>query len=157
MQPTDRSASAAVREAEAFFHQQIPLTRAMGVRVVKHDTTGFTLEAPVALNYNHLHTAFGGSINAVATLAGYGVLWLELRAGAAHIVIRESSIRFLRPVRETIRATCSVPDQEQLQTFRARLAAKGKARLTLEVRVEENGATAAEFTGTFVALASSGG
>ena len=51
----------------------------MGVRVVAHDENGFIVEAPVALNSNHLRTAFGGSINAVATLAAYGLLWLELR------------------------------------------------------------------------------
>jgi hypothetical protein len=33
----------ALREAEEFFHQQIPLTRAMGVRVVAHDENGFVL------------------------------------------------------------------------------------------------------------------
>ena len=66
-------------EAEQYFHQQIPITRAMGVRVVAHDESQFVVEAPVTLNFNHLGTAFGGSINAVATLAAYGLLWLELR------------------------------------------------------------------------------
>ncbi|MEY2577213.1 MAG: hypothetical protein QOI49_37, partial [Verrucomicrobiota bacterium] len=44
----------------------------MGVRVVANDESGFVIEAPVAFNSNHLRTAFGGSINAVATLAAYG-------------------------------------------------------------------------------------
>ena len=78
----------------------------MGLRVVAHGASGFVVEAPVALNSNHLRTAFGGSINAVATLAAYGFLWLELNDAAAHVVVAESSIRFLRPVRETIRAIC---------------------------------------------------
>ena len=98
------SEETALRQAQAFFHEQIPITRAMGVRVVANDENGFVIEAPVALNSNHLRTAFGGSINAVATLAAYGFLWLELNEAAAHVVVAESSIRFLRPVRETIRA-----------------------------------------------------
>src|SRR2546423_4037907 len=97
---------------EQFLHEQIPITRAMGLRVVGNDENGFTVEAPVALNSNHLRTAFGGSINAVATLAGYGFLWMELNDAAAHVVVAESSIKFLRPVRETIRATCLRPDAE---------------------------------------------
>src|SRR3979490_546046 len=98
----------------------------MGVRVVAHDDSGFVVEAPVALNSNHLRTAFGGSINAVATLAAYGFLWLELDDASAHVVVAESSIRFLRPVRETIRAICLQPAPNQLTAFRAQFTAKGK-------------------------------
>lgn len=141
----------ALLEAEKYFHEQIPLTRAMGVRVVTHDETGFTIEAPVALNSNHLRTAFGGSINAVATLAAYGLLWLELREQGAHVVVAESSIRFLRPVRETIRAICLRPDPEEWTAFNAMFADKGKARIALQVKVIEAGETAAEFDGIFVA------
>ncbi len=51
-----------LRDAEEFFHQKIPLTRAMGVRLVAASGDSFAIEAPVALNYNHLHTAFGSTI-----------------------------------------------------------------------------------------------
>lgn len=123
----------------------------MGVRVVAHDENEFIVEAPVALNSNHLGTAFGGSINAVATLAAYGLVWLELRDHAVHVVVAESSIRFLLPVRETIRAICPRPDSAEWAAFQARFAGKGKARITLRVNVVEEGQTAAEFEGIFVA------
>ncbi len=125
----------------------------MRVRVVAHDANGFVLEAPVALNSNHLRTAFGGSINAVATLAAYGLLWLGLRDRAVHVVVAESSIRFLRPVRETIRAICLRPDHDEWATFQTQFAGKGKAHITLRVKVVEAGQTAAEFEGIFVARA----
>lgn len=141
----------ALLEAEKYFHEQIPITRAIGVRVVANDESRFVIEAPVALNSNHLRTAFGGSINAVATLAAYGFLWLELSDATAHVVVAESSIRFLRPVRETIRAICLRPAGEELAAFRSQFAAKQKARITLRVNVIEAGETAAEFEGTFVA------
>ena len=67
-----------LRETEAFFYEQIPLTRAMGVRVESYDGQQLVLTAPLALNHNHLGTAFGGSLSALATLAGYGLLWLDL-------------------------------------------------------------------------------
>jgi thioesterase domain-containing protein len=137
--------------AERFFHEQIPITRAMGLRVIAHDETGFVVEAPVALNSNHLRTAFGGSINAVATLAAYGLLWLELNDAAVHVVVAESSIRFLRPVRETIRAMCLRPTSGELAAFHTQFTEKRKARIGLRVRVIEAGETAAEFEGTFVA------
>jgi thioesterase domain-containing protein len=137
--------------AEKFFHEQIPITRAMGLRVVANDEAGFTVEAPVALNSNHLRTAFGGSINAVATLAAYGFLWIEINDAAGHVVVAQSSIRFLRPVRETIRATCARPDANSLATFRSQFGEKRKAGITLRVNVTEANETAAEFEGRFVA------
>lgn len=146
-----------LREAEEFFHQKIPLTRAMGVRVVARDEDGFAVEAPVTLNHNHLHTAFGGSINAVATLAGYGLLWFELRDEAAQVVIAQSSIRFLKPVRDSICAVCSRPDPRELASFKSTFRAKGKAKIRLQVRVEEKGSVAAEFEATFLALRDSAG
>lgn len=145
------SEETALRQAQAFFHEQIPITRAMGVRVVANDENGFVIEAPVALNSNHLRTAFGGSINAVATLAAYGFLWLELNDVSIHVIVAESSIRFIRPVRETIRAICLRPAADDLAAFQSQFAAKGKARLSLRVNVIETGETAAEFEGTFVA------
>jgi thioesterase domain-containing protein len=138
-------------EAEKYFHEQIPITRAMGVRVVGNGESGFTVEAPVALNSNHLRTAFGGSINAVATLAAYGLLWLELDNPAVHVVVAESSMRFLRPVRETIRAICQRPGPDEWKAFREQFESAGKARIKLQVKVVEAEHTAAEFEGTFVA------
>jgi thioesterase domain-containing protein len=145
------SEETALRQAQAFFHEQIPITRAMGMRVVANDENGLVIEAPVALNSNHLRTAFGGSINAVATLAAYGFLWLELNDAAVHVVVAESSIRFLRPVRETIRAICLRPAAEELAAFRSQFTAKRKARIALRVNVIEGGERAAEFEGAFVA------
>ena len=141
-----------LREVEEFFYDRIPLTRAMGIRVVPHEEHMFAVEAPIALNHNHLHTAFGGSINAVAILAGYGLLWLTLRSEAADVVIAESSIRFLRPVRERIRAMCVKPDDSALTTLKETFRKKGKSRIKLSVRVEESGLQAAQFDATFVAL-----
>jgi thioesterase domain-containing protein len=140
-----------LRAAEDFLHEQIPLTRTMGVRVVAHDENGFAIEAPVALNSNHLRTGFGGSINAIATLAAYGFLWVELRDPAVHVVVAESSIRFLRPVRTTIHAICPRPGPEEWAAFQTRFAEKGKARIALRVNVVEEGEIAAEFEGVFVA------
>src|SRR2546423_15126088 len=93
-------------EAEKFLHEQIPITRAMGLRVVANDESGFTVEAPVALNSNHLRTAFGGSINQLDTLAAYGFMLVELNDNAAHVVVVESTVRFAPPVRETTPAPC---------------------------------------------------
>lgn len=141
-----------LRETTAYLHEQIPLTRAMGVQLSAYDGAQLVLTAPLAENHNHLGTAFGGSLNALATLAGYALLWLELRDRSAHIVIRKSSIQFHHPVRGALRAECQIPEERVLAAFRDAFDRKGKARLELGVQIVEEGKVAVEFTGTFVAV-----
>jgi len=141
-------------ETEKFLHEKIPLTRAMGVRVESFADGQFVLVAPIEKNHNHLHTAFGGSLSALATLAGYGFLWLELRDPKVHVVIKESAIRFRRPVHGDIRAICRQPDDAVLSSFKSDFARKGKARIALNVEIVEDEIAAVEFQGTFVAVRS---
>lgn len=141
-----------LRETERFLHEQIPLTAAMGVRLEQLDGGQLLVTAPLEPNHNHLGTAFGGSLSALATLAGYVMLWLELGDRDAHIVVRGSTIRYLRPVKGQLRAFCERPDAAGMETFRATFHATGKARITLRVRVEHADRVCVEFEGDFVAL-----
>lgn len=141
-------------ETQEFLHQQIPITRAMGIQVESFDNNNLTLSAPIALNYNHLGTAFGGSLSAIATLAGYALLWLELGDRFAHIVVRESTIRYDRPVTGDIRAVCKRISSDALMDFKTKFHRNGKARITLPVTIESDGLSAVAFMGVFVAIAS---
>jgi thioesterase domain-containing protein len=140
------------QEIESYLHREIPLTLAMGVRVFSHDEGELTLEAPLAANHNHLGTAFGGSLNALATLAGYALIWSSLDDPSCHVVIRESAITFDRPVRTDLRAVCRQPDPAVWAQFKSDFARKKKARIELDVTIEDEEGPAVEFTGTFVAL-----
>jgi thioesterase domain-containing protein len=145
-------AAGLLSETEKFLHEKIPITQAMGVRVESFDDGEFILAAPIEKNHNHLHTAFGGSLSAMATLAGYGFLWLELHDPEVHVVIKESAIRFRRPVRGDIRAICRKPGAAMLSEFKSHFARKGKARIELKVEIVESETVAVEFRGTFVAV-----
>ena len=142
-------------ETEQFLHEQIPITRAMGVRVESFDAQRLVLAAPLEANHNHLGTAFGGSLSAIATLAGYALLWLELGDRSAHIVVRESSIQYNHPVTGDIRAVCARLNPDVLADFKRRFEKVGKARLSLKVAIEHGERECVTFTGTYVALASS--
>jgi thioesterase domain-containing protein len=137
--------------------ENIPLTRAMGVEVQSYDGVELVLTAPHEPNHNHLNTAFGGSLHSLATLSGYGWLWLELGVADAaspnvHVVVRESHMEYLLPVRGELRAVCRRPAQDALTKFWKDFHARGKARLTLEAVIEEAGTVAAHFRGEFVAV-----
>lgn len=141
-----------LRDTETFLHQQIPLTQAMGVTVESWDGQLLVLQAPLEPNHNHLGTAFGGSLSALATLAGYCLLWLVLGDRQAHIVVRESRIRYRHPVRGALRAMCRRPSEQEMQVFQRKFAETGRASLTLRTTIEEAGKTCVEFEGSFVAM-----
>ncbi len=143
--------AARLRETEEFLHEQIPLTRAMQIAVESYAGGRLILTAPLDANHNHLGTAFGGSLAALAMLTGYALLWLELGDRDAHIVISESTLKFRRPVRGILRARCRPPAGNALAKFQEEFAASGKARLQLEVVIESEGEVAVEFVGTYVA------
>jgi thioesterase domain-containing protein len=139
-------------QIQELLHSKIPITRAMCVMVENYDGQRLILSAPLPENVNHLGTAFGGSLNALAVLSGYGLLWLELQDSECHIVIRESSISYDHPVRGQLRATCVRPRAETLAEFRKTFHQKGKARITLTATIESEGIVAVRFKGIFVAL-----
>jgi thioesterase domain-containing protein len=139
-------------EIEQYLHQQIPLSAAMKIRVIEWTREHLILKAPLEPNRNHLGTAFGGSLNAIATLTGYSAVWMALDDSAAHVVIRDSAITFRRPVRGDIRAVCPLPGQAAIDAFRSDFSRKGKARLSLQVFIDHEGERAVEFHGTFVAI-----
>jgi thioesterase domain-containing protein len=142
-----------LRELEQTLYAEIPLTRAMGVTVAHFDATGLTLSAPLEPNINHKSTAFGGSLATLATLAGWGLLQLVLRERPpVTVVIQESSVQYLRPVAEDLRASCALPRAEALEKFLRLLARKGMARIELEVLIPAGGETAVKFRGLFVAF-----
>ena len=139
-------------DLEKFLHEKIPLTVSMGVQVEECNDQRLVLTAPLEPNHNHLGTAFGGSLHALATLSGYGLLWWLLQEPEAHIVIRESTIRYERPVHDILRAVCSSPTAQEMERFRKDLSRKGKARIALDAAIVQDNEIAAYFHATFVAL-----
>jgi thioesterase domain-containing protein len=142
--------------AEAFLqgvlHAEIPLTRAIGLRVAAYTGDTLTLAAPLEPNTNHKSTAFGGSLYSVAVLSGWGLLYLRLRdlAISAHVVIHETQVRYLRPVTGELVATARLAPGESLERAVKLFRRRGRARIGLDVQITQEGAAAVAFHGAYV-------
>lgn len=136
----------------------IPLAKAMGVGVEVSDERALVLTAPKEQNKNSLNTAFGGSLVALATLAGYGVVWELMRDETKvdrpvwHIVVKESRAAYRRPVIGDLRAICERPAQAAIAEFKEALARYGKAKLKLRASIVEDGNVAVDVQAAFVVL-----
>ena len=133
-------------------HSEIPLTRAIGIRAVAYDHEGLRLSAPLAHNINDKGTVFSGSLNAVITLAGWGLIWLILQeqhlSGA--IVIQDSAIKYLQPVRRDFVAHCQMPTRSEIEQFQSTLGRHERARLSVQAQVWEDDSMRVTFTGRYV-------
>jgi thioesterase domain-containing protein len=133
-------------------NQEIPLTRAMGIEVVEVTNESVRLRAPLEDNINHKSTAFGGSLYSVAVLAGWGLIYTRLQALGlhAHIVIQESRIEYLHPVKQDIEAVCQIESERTFERLIRVFDKKSKARINLDVVVAGDTGTAVRFNGNYV-------
>ncbi len=142
-----------IQALETTFRHEIPITGPLGVTVESYDGQLLCLKAPLAANINHKDTAFAGSLNALLTLSGWGLVWLILREAGitAKIVIQDSQVSYLLPVASDFVAGCRKPDPAQLKRFTTMLLKKGKARLELRVEIRAGRQPAVTFQGRYVA------
>jgi thioesterase domain-containing protein len=143
------------RYLESILHHDIPLTREMGLKVLDWQHGQLQLHLPLQANINHKSTMFGGSLYCGAVLAGWGWLHLQLREEGieeGHIVIQEGQISYPLPVTQDATAVCAAPDEKVWKRFLATYKRYGRARLTLETWIVNEGSEerAVTFTGQYV-------
>jgi thioesterase domain-containing protein len=143
-------------QLQVYLNEHIPITEAMGVRVRVASPERILLACPLGPNINHRGTAFGGSIASLATLAGWGWLWVVLkeRQVGPRIVVSKSEIDYLLPVEGDFTAELRPPSDEQILTFMNSFDRRGSARIELKVDVLSGGEVVANFKGTFVVIQS---
>lgn len=140
-------------DVDEYLARTVPITAAMGVRFRSFDDAGVVMTAPLAPNINDKGIAFGGSIAAILSLAGWTLTDLLLRReGAdADVILASSAIDYRLPVPGEIVAICPMPAPAEVERFLAQWRAKRRARWELEAFVESGRRPAALFRGVYVA------
>lgn len=114
---------------------QIPLAQAMQVRIAQYEAGCLRLTAPGEPNINHFGIAFGGAIECLGTLAGWGLLWLELCDPGLRIVIQRAETTFRAPLTGELAAVVNRPEKEAWEQFRNLLEKRARGRIELTVQV----------------------
>lgn len=141
-------------DLETYLHEQIPLTKAMGVsvRAVTSDTV--TLAAPLAPNINPKGTGFGGSASTLCILAAWSTLHVRLvDAGlSTEIVIHSNTMEYQRPIHGEFVATGAVSAEADWPGFIRTLESRKKARIEIEAALRCGDEAVGAFRGRFVAF-----
>lgn len=138
---------------DAYLRQQIPLSTAMGLRVLEAQPGRVRIALPLAPNHNPHGTVFGGALSAVGLLTGWVLLHGAFEAAGlqAKLVGQRGDCEFLAPADGDCIAECLCPAAELaavLSSFRDR----GRARLSLDTLIRAGEREVARHRGTYVAL-----
>ena len=134
-------------------NEYIPLTDHMGVEAVRSDLELIHIRAPFEVNRNKMGSAFGGSVNALLTIAAWSWVFAFLKKHSVkcQLVIQSNETHFMRPVLGPIEAYCFGPKAEAAEHFLKTLERHKKARLEVSSEVRFEDEVCARFTGRFAA------
>jgi len=138
-------------ELQAVWHKTIPLSKAMNISIACYDQEKIITTCDEVFNKNLHNTMFAGSIYTLATLTGWGWVYLLLQQNniKADIVLADANIRYHAPVEGIAFAQTSFSlcagnvDEGQV---------KKKVKFHIEVHVLSGEKIAATFKGLYFAL-----
>lgn len=139
------------KQLESLVHQEIPITRALDIRIEELNEDSIRVMAPFEANKNIHNTAFAGSIYTVATIAG----WSLVTSLAIHhqlegsVVLAKANIQYKKPINGDIVAECRVDDSRIIESFIASFQRKNRARLELAINLVEEGVIKATLNANF--------
>lgn len=141
-------------DVTSYIHEHIPLTSHLGANVESYDGNTVTITAPLTPNLNHRNTAFGGSISALGILSGWTLLFLKLKEAGikSRLVIQKSSFDFQDPVDDAFKAICTLPDQKTWDKFTKTLSRHGRARISVQSKIESSSGVGGTHEGAYVAI-----
>lgn len=138
------------KQLENYLLKHIPISSAIGIGVELATAKQVVLTAPFSNNINHKKTVFGGSLHAVATLACWSLL--HVNVSDVQIVIASSEVEYLAPVASDFKAECLMPDSLDWNYFTKMLYKKGKARIKLHATIVQENQLCVNYSGVFVAI-----
>ena len=141
-------------QIQEMLYRLIPMTRGLGIEVSRYDGSRLDLSAPLEVNHNHQHTAFGGSLYCVAITAAWGILhlWSDAQPMRVSIIVQDGAMDYLKPVTGDFVARGLLPDAGTMDRLEKTLSRHDRARVSVSSTVYLGEEPVAEFHGRFVVL-----
>ena len=137
---------------QKIWYDTIPLSKAMNVQISYFDGKSLMTHCALEFNKNIHDTMFAGSIYTLATLSGWGWIYLQLQQQGltGTIVLAEANIKYFKPILAP--GYAKLIDEDV--TGDVNLLRKGKStRISLVVNIYNGEVIAAKFTGSYTVLA----
>ena len=131
------------------WYQTIPMSKAMIMKVCSYNSKHLLTTCDVNFNKNLHNTMFAGSIYTVATLTGWGWVYLQLQESRIEgdIVLADANIRYLAPIYDLAHGQVL---KENVVGDTIELQQKPRVRFNIKVQILSGEMIAAEFSGQYV-------
>lgn len=138
-------------ELQETWYRTIPLSKAMNIAITYYDGKQLLSHCDPAFNKNLHNTMFAGSIYTLATLTGWGWVYLQLLKDnyQGDIVLADANIKYKAPIKGVVSARTSI---EQVDKGSRKNQLNQKLRFTVTVELCSGDQVAALFTGHYVVL-----
>ncbi len=138
-------------ELQERWNGDIPISDKMGMKINQYTGYRFEVGALLNANLNPQGTMFAGSIFSMATLAGWGFMWMLMkeRGLSGEIMLVDSHIRYHQPVSERPRAVVGL---DNMSGDLDRLERGRKVRVSLDIAVYSGEEVVTRFTGDYLIL-----
>jgi thioesterase domain-containing protein len=151
LSPSNYHLESLATDLQNVWHETIPLSKAMNIAISYYDRKILVTTCDVEFNKNLHDTMFAGSVYTLATLTGWGwvYLWLQHEKILGDIVLADANIRYHAPIEGITFAetACSLKSGDY-----DKLLLKEKAKFTIEVKVKSGDKVAATFKGLYFVL-----
>jgi thioesterase domain-containing protein len=133
------------------WHRTIPMSKAMNIAISYYDQQKLITTCDEAFNKNLHNTMFAGSIYTLATLTGWGWVYLLLQQQNldGNIVLADANIRYHTPIEGITFAETGLPLSSGSVDD---LPVKKKVKLHVEVKIMSGEQIAATFKGLYFVL-----
>lgn len=145
------SMRALTNQLQTTWHETIPLSKAMKIEISFYDGEQLLTSCDTKFNKNLHNTMFAGSIYTLATLTGWGWVYLEMERQnlKADIVLADANIRYHKPVKGPANGRVLNENvNADLSTFQSR----GKVRFKIETSILCGDEVVATFSGLYFAI-----
>jgi len=134
------------------WHQTIPLSKAMNIQISYYDGLQLITHCDGSFNKNLHNTMFAGSIYTLATLSGWGWVYLKLQELQlkGDIVLAKANIEYHAPIKGI---GCAKVCADSVEGDFNRLNQGRNARINLTAYLYNGENIAATFTGSYAVLA----
>lgn len=134
------------------WHNTIPLSKAMNIQISHYDGQALICHCDNTFNKNLHNTMFAGSIYTLATLTGWGWVFLQLKSLqlSGDIVLAKADIKYHAPIKGV---AYSKVEAEKVTGDYSVLNNGRNARINLTVHLYSGDNIAATFTGSYAVLA----
>lgn len=138
---------------ELQLYKNVPILRHHQFKIAELTSENIKITAPIIANKNHYDTAFGGSISTLGIVTGWAMLLYKVQEAELplRLLIQKNSIQYKLPIKSNFISETEI-NNEQWRDFAQTACTKGKAKLSMDIKIFSDGLICAEQECKYAAL-----